>query len=283
MQDFGPRWRALAGIVTLGTLASCLLDEDGLAPADAAPRDFRDAGLSGTGGTGPGGSGGTPPTADASLPVDATGGADTTDAGIDGGADVAERAPPSPIGCADGTREGLVNVLSHPRIAACSGGWNVPGLLGPAATAPQCGRRAGNSGALPGGAGCSAADLCAEGWHVCDTASEVFQLAGDCKDAIGPLGAAPVFFATRQRALGNICVAANDAGTSRLHGCGNFGNKEDQSCAPLPFLLRDVDCSSNPPWSCPTRMMTPLFPALGEIQTVVKPGPARGGVLCCHD
>jgi hypothetical protein len=274
----------MVGLATASVLASCALDERGLDPLDAShPRTSRDAGLALTdeAGSEAGGTGGAGGTSASDAAAD---GARALDAAADRGADaVAERPPVSPLGCADGTREGFVNVQGYPLIAACAGGWDVPGLLAPPTLEPQCGRRAGNSGPVPAGAGCSVADLCALGWHVCDTASDVFQLAGDCKDAIGLLGAPPIFFATRQRAVGPMCIATNDAGTSRLHGCGNFGNKENATCAPFTLLLRDMDCAATPPWSCPTTMMSPMTAAVGEYETVVKPGPAHGGVLCCHD
>ena len=32
------------------------------------------------------------------------------------------------IGCADGQREGFANTSVFPNIAACSGGWSIPGI-----------------------------------------------------------------------------------------------------------------------------------------------------------
>jgi len=267
---------------------ACTLDRSGLESFDGAGLALRDAGAGGAGGTGstdgagPGGAGGA--SADAN-PGDAigdvpAGDGSRADAGTEAGAD----GPMiSPVGCADGTREGYINVAGYPLIAACVGGWSVPGLLSASALAPQCGRQGGNTGPNTAGAGCSVTDLCAEGWHVCRSAQEVFQLAGDCKDAVGPAGTSHTFFVTLQRALGNVCPAANDVGTNHLHGCGNFGSPEDKSCAPFMFMLKDTDCAANTPWLCPTTSSGPATTTTAEYQTVTKLGSTRGGALCCHD
>ena len=57
-------------------------------------------------------------------------------------------APPvSTAGCSDGTREGFTDVAKFPRIAGCSGGFSVPGVL--VTLAPACARIAGNSSPNP--------------------------------------------------------------------------------------------------------------------------------------
>ncbi|MBL8626167.1 MAG: hypothetical protein JNK64_32935 [Myxococcales bacterium] len=72
---------------------------------------------------------------DAALDVDAGGGA------LDAAVDPADAGTTSAAGCADGTREGLVDPVAFPAVAACGGSW---------------------TGDV-GGAGA----LCAAGWHVC--------------------------------------------------------------------------------------------------------------------
>jgi len=269
------RTPGLLALLTAAVCAACGLDRAGLGALDAS---LHDTGSAGAGGAG----------TDAAV-ADGAGAADRADAaGVDGtrtmdaaNDEATDLAVISPIGCADGTREGFVNVQGYPLIAACAGGWDVPGLVSASALAPQCNRRAGNSGAYPAGAGCSVADLCAVGWHVCQTAHEVFQNAGDCKDAIGPAGTNRAFFVTRQRALGNTCPAANDVGTNHLHGCVNFGSPDDKTCTPFMLMLRDVDCTANSPWSCP--IVTTSATTHNEYETVTKPGSGRGGALCCRD
>jgi hypothetical protein len=74
------------------------------------------------------------------------------------------------VGCSDGTREYFVNMTTHPLIAGCSGSWSLGGVK-VSTTQPStnvtCGRLAGNNGILRNGTGCSASDLCADGWHIC--------------------------------------------------------------------------------------------------------------------
>src|SRR5262249_43934926 len=73
-------------------------------------------------------------------------------------------------GCADQTREGFYDA---PGIAACAGGWQVPGSALGLMIAPRCARPSGNSSANPTGEGCTIEDLCAVGWHVCTTPADV--------------------------------------------------------------------------------------------------------------
>jgi hypothetical protein len=183
------------------------------------------------------------------------------------------------IGCSDGTREGYVDRVKYPKIAACEGGWDEPGLASYASRNPQCNRRAGNDGDNPGGKDCSVADLCASGWVVCETAHAVAIAApAGCGDAIAPYGDKPVFFLTRQRGTGLTCDPNNVQGTNNLYGCGTLGSAADKSCAPFTKMLRDTDCKMNDPWLCTDG---PLSTSQNEYGVVTKSGPGRGGVLCC--
>jgi hypothetical protein len=60
-------------------------------------------------------------------------------------------------------------------------------------------------------------------------------------------------------------------------GCGDVGFPASNSCAPLNRSSGN-NCDLLPrPWTCPT-------PAgRNEADTVSKPGPESGGVLCCRD
>ncbi len=191
---------------------------------------------------------------------------------------LADASPPDPdpvVGCADGTREGFLDRARHPRIAACAGGWTVPGLVAGETLVPQCGRRGGDDGARPTGTGCSAADLCAPGWAVCASAQEVASRAGSCADALPP-GAPEAFYATRQRATDALC---DGLGLNNVHGCGTVpGPAEDASCAPFTRRLGILECRDFPPWACGD----PAVELRNELAVVVKPGPERGGVLCCR-
>jgi len=220
-------------------------------------------GGSGTGGSGAaGGSGG----------VGASGGFGGAGGGC--GPD-AVGTDPTVVGCSDGTRELMTDPASYPLIAGCSGAWSLGGTVSPAAMSQQCGGVAGDNGCNPLGMGCSVADLCAAGWHVCDSAAEVSVKSPDgCGQQ-----AVPGFWATRQRTeyLTHECV---DNGVNNLVGCGwTVGDAASilPSCSPLNALLGypEHDCP-HAPWSC------------GVVDTdeallVTKTGTELGGVLCCHD
>ena len=176
------------------------------------------------------------------------------------------------IGCADGEREGFVDLDAYQDIAGCSGGWDVPGVLN--TTEPACALGAGDDSADPAGTGCTVADLCAAGWHVCATAGEVDTLSPNgCVGSVDGIGI-NLFFATRQSGPGQSMCGA---GANDFHGCGNIGaGGVDPGCAPLDRTSDDL-CEGLPaPWSCPGDQFM-------EANQVVKSGPANGGVLCCRD
>jgi hypothetical protein len=187
------------------------------------------------------------------------------------------------VGCADGTREAFTDLAQFPTVAGCSGGWSVPGVLTVMSMTARCLRRGGNDGDSPDGAGCTVEDLCADGWHVCRGATELDTLEVRCQEAgIGAgRNAAPLFFVTRQRGRSATLCTPNDSlptSVNNLHGCGNFGLAEDGPCSPpLDQQLSHTECDDNPPWGCddPGNQTD-------EALVVVKPGPAAGGVLCCH-
>lgn len=239
----------------------------------------------------------TPDVAFLDVPFD--GGSDApidggTDAPIDGGTDAPDATLLPLLGCADGEREGFLDRIRHARIAGCSGGFSVPGLL--VESPSRCSRAGGDDGSNPNGIGCSATDLCAEGWHVCRGADEVMTVSpGGCD---GVAGGEPAFFATRQSGPGcGICtrsgtrtcglgecstecrpdptpgsLMAND-----LFGCGTLGDLPDGNCAPLDRFSNNLCGATTAPWSCPGST------GFDEALVVQKNGPERGGVLCCRD
>ncbi|MBK8480761.1 MAG: hypothetical protein IPL40_06260 [Proteobacteria bacterium] len=176
----------------------------------------------------------------------------------------------SPIGCSDETREGFVDPQTHWAIAACGGGWSLPGLVD---TLPRCNRQAGNSSSNPTGAGCSAGDLCALGWHVCETLQEIDAAAsGSCSGAAVGGGA---FYATRLFTFAGFCGSFPDD----VWGCGNLGQVQvgGGGCAPLDRSVGNK-CSALPaPWSCAGT------DGSDEGVRLRKDGPQGGGVLCCRD
>ncbi|MCA9518912.1 MAG: hypothetical protein KC635_28445 [Myxococcales bacterium] len=176
-------------------------------------------------------------------------------------------------GCADGTREGFVDIAPFPDIAGCSGAWSVPGVV--TAAAPACGRRAGDDGELPSGAGCNVADLCAEGWHVCADFGDVADATsfGGCEGAVTT--SEPLFFVTRQGSLGNAACPLFGGGANDLFGCGSLGNAPGAGCAPLDRTSGDLCLALGPPWACGAD-------AANEANNVTKTGSDAGGVLCCR-
>lgn len=196
-------------------------------------------------------------------------------------------------GCADGSRDAFRDRARFPRIAGCAGGFVNAGLS--RESSPTCGRAAGDDGPNPSGTGCSATDLCAPGWHVCRSASDVASHSPNgCEGARDAEGES--FFATRQTGPGcGHCATGSDttcdgascrsgcAQTTRtsndIFGCGTLGGaSQASSCAPLDRFSNNLCSALAPPWRCDGDPN-----GLFESDLVVKPGPERGGVLCCAD
>ncbi len=210
------------------------------------------------------------------------------------------------VGCADGEREGFLSVDQYPQIAGCFGGWEQPGVT-PDTVVPTCGRQGGDDGGKKDGLGCSSADLCAEGWHVCETWKEVAA-----KSPSGCVGAVPadaksksIFFAVRQPSFnGSVCGEWGD-GFNDVFGCGNLGAGlgPDKDCGPLDRVIASTQpniCGFNeaePPLG-PYECKGGSDSHLNEGALVTKkacqnsscsydgyPVGAweKGGVLCCRD
>jgi hypothetical protein len=216
-------------------------------------------------------------------------------------------------GCSDGTREGFVSMSQYPSIAACAGAWSVPGITAAGASqgpvVPTCNLNAGNDSNNVNGTGCSAADLCAAGWHICRGSQEVTaRSATGCADAVPATvpndnGSNYVLFAVAQHSLsGSICddTSGND---NDIFGCGAFGQQLQAAndCGPLNQTLASTVANScgysqaippNGPWQCQGSN------SLNEGDFVAKDGcpnkscneggytygsSDKGGVLCCQD
>ncbi len=174
----------------------------------------------------------------------------------------------SPVGCADGFREALLDEGTYPNIAACAGGFWVPGV---ALGTPLCDRQGGDDGPLPDGMGCTIDDLCAEGWHLCTSRQEVAAAGVASCDA---LAWGSQFFATGQSGEGaNTC---NDTGTNDVFGCGDVGHSNITGCAPLNRSTGNLCVNLPGVWSC-------AEDAYDEVAHLVKTGSVSGGALCCRD
>ena len=172
-------------------------------------------------------------------------------------------------GCSDGTREGFTSSATHPGIAACAGGWSIPGIRKHKQLA--CLAASGNDSGIPSGGGCAAEDLCAAGWHLCSSSTEVWSRTKDCS---GSAAGAGLFFATRQSGSGS--KKCDQSGVNDLFGCGSRGDKPDGSCSPLDRTSGGKCLALGSPWSCGTD-------DLSEANDVTKSSAAGGGVLCCRD
>ena len=206
-------------------------------------------------------------------------GLDATTPALDAGEPPGIARSPLLAGCSDGTREGFRDFGNWPDIAGCAGAFAVPGVLGAPTLLPACELQAGDSSANPSGAGCNAADLCAEHWHLCRSAADVaaHSPTGDCESCV-PAGEPRFFLVGAGASAMGICspdpAAAND-----LHGCGGFGRPESAGCAPLARRLGFADCQATlGVWACGD-----TSDSLREAAVVTKPGIALGGVLCCRD
>ena len=211
---------------------------------------------------------------------------------------------PSAVGCADKTREGFLDEAAYPQIAGCAGAWEKPGVT-PDTVVPTCGNQGGNSGAKADGMGCSSADLCSVGWHVCKGWQEVAQKSPTgCVDAT-PANAPSksLFFAIRQpSASGSVCGQWGD-GFNDVFGCGNLGNTvgADKNCGPLDRILASTvanKCGFNEaepnlgPWECIGPGKSDLAEGANVTKKACQGGSCqtdgqsvspwqKGGVLCC--
>ena len=197
--------------------------------------------------------------------------ADQADADGDGVGDACDAIAPSP-GCSDGEREGFVDSATYPRIAGCSGGWKRTGVRW--SLDPSQERVAGDDSVDPEGDdenGASVADLCALGWHVCESAADVAASSPDGCAGVGDT--AGLFFATRQSGPGD---GECGDGANDLFGCGTVGSTNVKaSCAPISRCSNNLCSSLSAEWDCGEGAYT-------EADEVIKTGPAGGGVLCCQ-
>jgi hypothetical protein len=222
----------------------------------------------------------------------------------DAGACVPTSQPPE-SGCADDEREGFLSLDDYPGIAGCAGAWSVGGVTR-TDLQPTCSRQSGDDGVNVEGDGCSAADLCAVGWHVCLGKDEVgLRAPAGCAAAVPPgTPDKALFFAVSQNSTsGSVCDSS--ANGNDVFGCGNLGTQltTDKGCAPLDRVLASTQantCGFNEaepthgPWMCLGGADSHLM----EGSLVAKDGcpqtscsydgnpignSDKGGVLCCRD
>jgi cysteine-rich repeat protein len=176
----------------------------------------------------------------------------------------------SSIGCADGTRDGFLMVFDS--VAACAGDFGVAGLNAPRTGVPAC-LDSGDDGPDPDPDGCSAADLCAEGWSICPDHNQIEARIGNAPCGGVDQAFEPGFFATNQPSLDDVSCAI--AGSNGIIGCGDVGSPAGAAtCVSLTRAAGNLCLAAAPGWTCEN--------ASSERTTVVKSGGHGGGVLCCR-
>jgi hypothetical protein len=128
--------------------------------------------------------------------------------------------------------------------------------------------------------GCSAADLCAAGWHLCRNPDDVaaHSSSGGCEGAV-VAGEQRFFLVAVGASPMGIC-APDGTASNDLHGCGGLGQAEAETCAPLSRRMGFADClATGGTWSCGQSDAD----SLGEAALVTKPGLGLGGALCCKN
>jgi hypothetical protein len=189
--------------------------------------------------------------------------------------------PPNLVGCSDGSAEAL---LATSGLAACAGAWSVPGVVDE--TEPTCDRTAGNGSENSSGEGCSVADLCAVGWHVCRDAADVAAHGGEeaCTNLQPPEpdGGELFIYVTRQRGGGDLPTCDPDGSEDErgddVWGCGTLG-LEAPDCRPLDrhLALEVEEGGCGELYQCGDD-------SLSEGRNVTKVVSAEGAAaLCCSD
>lgn len=191
---------------------------------------------------------------------------------------------PSVAGCADGSREGFKNIASYPQIAACVGGWSIPGVATPASFSRACNAQSGNDGEIEG---CTVADTCAVGWHVCKSAAEVRYKTRNEAEELAVHGTSNTgcdavndfetgFFVTRQSGSGYAICGAE--GTNDVFGCGSVGSHIQTNCQGLQSFTHNLcskvkqagfQCSANG--------------GEAEALSITHDTNVEGGAMCCKD
>jgi hypothetical protein len=123
---------------------------------------------------------------------------------------------------------------------------------------------------------CTVLDLCAPGWHPCQSNLEVAKRSPTGCEGILPPGENGFFIAmTGASEDDGACGAGKH---NDLHGCGNLGQPESELCAPLTRRMSSADCASaGGGWRCDSKDNH------NEADTVTKTKSELGGVLCCRN
>ena len=161
--------------------------------------------------------------------------------------------PMAAPGCDSGVRDGFADPKRFPRIAACAGSWDEPGLVSTSSTSES-----------------TAGALCAEGWHICTSVAEVKRRSGGQGCAGAGLSEGTFFAILEGASKPPQCFTRGFVG---VLGCGSLGAPAPDACAPVDRVSNPGCSALGAPWACEKN---------GELWSMVKPQHAGGGVLCCE-
>jgi hypothetical protein len=171
------------------------------------------------------------------------------------------------VGCADGTREGFVDLVTYPTIAGCAATWTGTHSLREARTTGTCG----------GTVACTAPeDACAANWHVCarnglpsDLTSRINSTA--CLSAGGASGTAFVAATSHCSSFGTPCVYTTP------YGCPASGTCSEPVCCG-PSCSSTNGCKAAVYADPDTHIGGTIDNGCGALLAADV-----NGVLCCHD
>ncbi|MSP62684.1 MAG: hypothetical protein EXR72_20615 [Myxococcales bacterium] len=190
-----------------------------------------------------------------------------------GGKEVDDR-PACPSGCTNNGGRRATGDPGLPRVAFCPAAWSVAGIVSGDAAVKKCGGKPDANGT-----GCTPADNCATGWHVCTGDKDALDhglTVAACQSA--PAG----MYATGHRGgleimgPGMRAPSCNSLGgiAEFVMGCGTLGTSV-KSCSILQHAMGAMECTGV--WSCGSGGMA----LAGDL--VKKSGLELGGVICCQD
>jgi hypothetical protein len=173
--------------------------------------------------------------------------------------------PPATVGCADGRREGLLDMTLFPNIAACIGTWSGQLSLRLPATGQACGNDLAKT--------CStAADLCASGWHLCASGGSAIEVTHNLTPDQCDFAGGGRYVAATSHCLG-LCVY--DPSGNEMYPCNPIGDCAEPVCC--GEACRNFGECIDAIWPGRTHITNGRDQGCGMITSV-----RAGGVLCCR-
>ena len=222
-----------------------------------------------------------------------------------------DAADTTSVGCADGMRDGFRDATAFPNIAACSGGFTVPGVFpSPERTdVPTCATTGDDAATNAAGTDCSAADLCGAGWHICRGGEIGERTSGMSCNAATDFPAQSFYAASVSGTGCDHCALPTNTGldgctadscqagcqqspslNNDLFGCGHgngrvIGTSEAAACDGLNTSGSDecTGLANDPAWSCTgsVRESQTITRVPATTPTCVGTQSCSGGEVCC--